>query len=66
MLDLDPEPSGQDIADHHARCRTCSALHAHGHARADRAVLDAWRRQLAEHLVNERLLQQEDPEVGAG
>ncbi len=65
MLVLTPQPSEQDIADHHARCPTCPILYAHGRSRADWVVLDAWRRQLLEHLVNEQL-QHGDPEVVVG
>jgi hypothetical protein len=66
MLDADPHTNPEDSADHHhASCQACSALYAFARARADHVLLEAWRRQLAEHLSNELLREGESPATAA-
>ena len=57
----DAKAHGRLIADHHAGCHTCCVLYAYARARADHALLRAWRRQLVEHLRNEQALRESDP-----
>lgn len=53
------------FADHDAACPACRELYGYARQRGDRGALDAWRSQLAAHLVAAAERQQYDRDVRA-